>query len=59
MVTDFELGIDRLRMGTAVDISQITVTDDGADAVVTGGGVSVRVLGVDHLALNQAANFEF
>lgn len=59
-VSDFTLGNDRLDV-TAAGISQLsdmTITDDSGDTLITFGADSIRLTGVDHLIISDA-NFVY
>ncbi|WP_186394734.1 M10 family metallopeptidase C-terminal domain-containing protein [Stappia sp. TSB10GB4] len=58
-ITDFEAGIDTIRIGLGVtNFSQVTVTDVGADTHLTFGSNTIILQNFDH-ALVSASDFAF
>ena len=58
-ITDFEDGVDLILVQTGASaFSDVTVTDAGADTLITFDDVSIRLTGVDHTSIT-ASDFDF
>ena len=58
-ITDFDTALDTIRItGGARRFEALTITEDGADAVVSFGRTEVRLLGIDAATLD-ASVFDF
>lgn len=53
-VTDFQNGVDVVAIGLGADsFAGLTITDSGADAIITFADVSIKLLNVDHTLIDS------